>query len=120
MSFEIGPLQPIGGSGPARRVDAVTPGFSLDLARKPAPQQQPAPVDAAVVSLPAHPPVEVREAIGAAAARAAELRAENRELHFRKDQTSGRVIVEVRDLSGNVIRTIPPSKALDVMAGAAI
>jgi FlaG protein len=119
MSFEIGPLQPIGGSGPARRVDAVTPGFSLDLARNPA-QQQPAPVDAAVVSLPAHPPVEVREAIGAAAARAAQLRAENRELHFRKDQTSGRVIVEVRDLSGNVIRTIPPSKALDVMAGAAI
>jgi hypothetical protein len=119
MSFEIGPLQPIGGSGPARRVDAVTPGFSLDRARKPA-QQQPAPVDAAVVALPAHPPVEVREAIGAAAARAAELRAENRELHFRKDQTSGRVIVEVRDLSGHVIRTIPPSKALDVMAGAAI
>lgn len=119
MSFEIGPLQRIGGSGAARRVDAVTPGFSLDLARKPA-QQQPAPADAAVVSLPAYPPVEVREAIGAAAARAAELRAENRELHFRKDQTSGRVIVEVRDLSGNVIRTIPPSKALDVMAGAAI
>jgi hypothetical protein len=118
MTFEIGPLQPIGGSGPARRVDAVTPGFSLDLARKPAQQQ--APADAAVVSLPAHPPVEVREAIGAAAARAAELRAENRELHFRKDQTSGRVIVEVRDLSGNVIRTIPPSKALDIMAGAAI
>jgi hypothetical protein len=118
MSFEIGPLQPIGGSSSARRVDAVTPGFSLDLARKPA--QQAAPVDAAVVSLPASPPVEVREAIGAAAARAAELRAENRELHFRKDQRSGRVIVEVRDLSGNVIRTIPPSKALDVMAGAAI
>jgi hypothetical protein len=118
MSFEIGPLQRIGGSSSARRVDAVTPGFSLDLARKPA--QQPAPVDAAVVSLPASPPVEVREAIGAAAARAAELRAENRELHFRKDQHSGRVIVEVRDLSGNVIRTIPPSKALDVMAGAAI
>jgi FlaG protein len=119
MSFEIGPLQPIGGSSPARRVNAVTPGFSLDLARKPA-QQQPAPVDAAVVSLPAYPPVQVREAIGAAAARAAELRAESRELHFRKDQTSGRVIVEVRDLSGNVIRTIPPSKALDIMSGAAI
>jgi hypothetical protein len=119
MSFEIGPLQPIGGSSSARRVNAVTPGFSLDLARKPA-QQQAAPVDAAVVSLPASPPVEVREAIGAAAARAAELRAENRELHFRKDQLSGRVIVEVRDLSGNVIRTIPPSKALEVMSGAAI
>jgi hypothetical protein len=30
------------------------------------------------------------------------------------------VIVEVRDLEGHVIRTIPPSEALDVMAGAAI
>jgi hypothetical protein len=92
MSFEIGPLQPIGGSSRARRVDALTHDFSL----------------------------EVCEAIGAAAARAAELRAENRELHFRKDRTSGRVIVEVRDLDGNVIRTIPPSHALEVMTGAAM
>jgi hypothetical protein len=30
------------------------------------------------------------------------------------------VIVEVRDLEGNVIGTIPPSKALAVMAGAAL
>jgi hypothetical protein len=117
MSFEIGPLQPIGGSSPAHRVDALTHGISLDLARKSA---QPAPADSALVSLPATPPVEVCEAIGAAAARAAELRAENRELHFREDRTSGRVIVEVRDLDGNVIRTIPPSHALEVMSGAAI
>jgi hypothetical protein len=30
------------------------------------------------------------------------------------------VIVEVRDLEGNVLRTIPPSKALDVIAGGAL
>ena len=118
MSFETGPQQPIRGSGPGRRVDVGTSPFSLDLARRSA--QPPAPADAAIASLPASPPVEVREAIGAAAARAAELVAENRELHFRKNQLSGRVIVEIRDLSGNVIRTIPPSKALDVMAGAVI
>jgi hypothetical protein len=41
-----------------------------------------------LMSLPASPPVEVLQAIGAAAA-ADELRAENRELHFRKDQLSG-------------------------------
>jgi hypothetical protein len=117
MSFEIGPLQPIQRSTPARRPDVVTPGFSLNLARKPAPAPA---ADTAVVSLPASPPAEVRDAIGAAAARAAELRAENRELHFRKDEASGRVIVEVRDLSGNVIRTIPPSHALAVMSGARI
>jgi hypothetical protein len=30
------------------------------------------------------------------------------------------VIVQVRDLAGNVIRTIPPSTALDIMAGAKV
>jgi hypothetical protein len=118
MSFEIGPVQPIGrGTSAARRVDAVTPGFSLDLARRKTETPAPASVSSAV---PAAPPLEVRDAIGAAAARAAELRAENRELHFQKDPTSGRVIVQVRDLAGNVIRTIPPSRALDIMAGAAV
>lgn len=117
MSFEIGPLRPAGGVGATPRT-APTPGFKLDLARRTA---EPAPVrDTAVLSLPASPPPEVLDAVGAAAARAAELRAANRELHFRKDETSGRVIVEVRDLDGNVIRTIPPSEALEVMAGAKV
>jgi hypothetical protein len=119
MSFEIGPLPPIGRGTPARRVDAVTPGFSLDLARRKTETPSPAPASAASV-VPDSPPVEVRDAIGAAAARAAELRSENRELHVHKDATSGRVIVQVRDLAGNVIRTIPPSRALDIMAGAAV
>ena len=30
------------------------------------------------------------------------------------------VVIQVRDLDGNVIRTIPPSKALDVMSGAGL
>jgi uncharacterized FlaG/YvyC family protein len=121
MSFEIGPLQPIGRGNPSvQRVDAVTPGFSLDLARRKTEPPATAQVAQASSHVPEAPPVEVREAIGAAAARAAELRAENRELHFHKDATSGRVIVQVRDLAGNVIRTIPPSRALDIMAGAAV
>jgi FlaG protein len=118
MSFEIGPLPPVGPRIAPRRTEAPTPGFSLDLAR---PAAKPAVIrDSAELSVAASPPPEVREAIGAAAARAAELRAANRELHFHKDEASGRVVVQVRDLAGNVIRTIPPSKALDVMAGAAI
>ena len=28
------------------------------------------------------------------------------------------MVIEVRDLDGNVIKTIPPSKALDIMSGA--
>jgi flagellar protein FlaG len=117
MTFEIGPVPPIQPGG-ARRAAAATPGFSLDLARPAA--KAPAAQDAALLSLPASPPAEVVDAVGAAAARAAELRAANRELHFHKDEASGRVIVEVRDLEGHVIRTIPPSHALDIMAGAAI
>jgi hypothetical protein len=115
MTFEIGPVPPIQPGSAPRRAVAATPGFSLDLAR---PVVRKAPVqDMAVLSLPASPPAEVREAIGAAAARAAELRASNRELHFHKDEKSGRVIVQVRDLEGRVIRTIPPSEALDVTSG---
>ena len=35
------------------------------------------------------------------------------------DDKSGRVIVQVRDLDGHVIRTIPPSEALDILSGGA-
>jgi flagellar protein FlaG len=121
MSFEIGPISPYQATGAIRRTEPATSRFSVDLAR-PAPAA-PAPAhaaDSAELSLPAHPPTEVLDAIGAAAARAAELRADNRELHFSKDEATGRVIVQVRDLEGNVIRTIPPSKALDIMSGAQI
>jgi flagellar protein FlaG len=119
MSFEIGPLPPIGNGYPARRITpAPAAAFSLDLAqRKTAPEHV---RDRAELTLPASPPTEALDAIGAAAERAAELRAQNRELHFRKDEASGRVIVQVRDLAGNVIRTIPPSSALEIMAGASI
>ena len=117
MSFEIGPISPIERGTSARRVSNAAPGFSLDLARATA---KPAPADTAIVALPQSPPEEVRDAVGAAAARAAELRSQNRELHFEKDEHSGRVIIQVRDLAGNVIRTIPPSSALDIMSGAAI
>src|SRR3954471_19113753 len=117
MSFEIGPISPIERGTAARRVSNATPGFSLALARATA--KAPA-ADTAIVALPPSPPEEVRDAVGAAAARAAELRADNRELHFHKDEKSGRVIVQVRDLAGNVIRTIPPSSALEIMSGAAI
>lgn len=124
MSFEIGPISPYQGTGAIRRTEPATSRFTADLARPAAGRagtQSPAPAaDSAELSLPAHPPTEVLDAIGAAAARAAELRADNRELHFHKDEASGRVIVQVRDLEGNVIRTIPPSKALEIMSGAGI
>src|SRR5918999_5864112 len=66
--------------------------------------------------IPATPPPDVLREIQAAGARADELWNARRELHF-EISDSGRVIVQVRDLEGRVIRTIPPSEALDVMSG---
>jgi len=109
MSLEIGgfpPLQPPG--APKRAPDAHPARFA------------PVRVDTAELSFPAFPPEEVRDAIGAAADRADELAAADRELHFSVDDDSGRVVIQVRDLDGHVIRTIPPSEALEVMAGASL
>jgi flagellar protein FlaG len=61
--------------------------------------------------------MEVHEQIKAAEQRYEELRAQQRELHFTHDDTTNRVVVEVRDLEGNVLRTVPPSKALEIIAG---
>ena len=118
MSFEIGPLPPIQPGTPARRAAATpSPGFALALSRAAAPARA---ADSAQVSVPAAPPPQLREEIAMAAMRAQELWNQNRELHFAKDQGSGRLVIEVRDRLGNTIRTIPPSEALDVMAGATL
>jgi hypothetical protein len=113
MSFEIGPLPPIQpGVAPRRTAPAPAVGFAVHLQRASAPAG-----DVAVISLPPSPPPEVLDEVAAARDRAAELAANNRELHFRTDETTGRVIVQVRDLAGNVIRTIPATEALAVMSG---
>jgi FlaG protein len=112
MSLEIGPIgvpHPVSGPAPARPSAAAT-GFSL-------PGASMAAGDSHIAALP---PREVLDAVEVAAGRVDQLAMENRELHFEMDKETGRVIVEVRDLEGNVLRTIPPSKALDVMSGAAL
>ena len=71
-----------------------------------------------VGEVPPAPTPEAREMVDRAAERVDELRAQGRELHFSHDDASNRVVIEVRDLDGNVIKTIPPAKALDIMSGA--
>ena len=116
MSLEIGPLPPIQSGAPARRpVQTPSADFSVALDRATVPARA---VDAAELSVPASPPPDVLDEIGAAADRALELWSANRELHFSKDSAGGRVVIEVRDRAGNTIRTIPPSQALNVLAGA--
>jgi len=116
MSFEIGPLPPIQpGAAPRRSTPTGPADFSAQLARASEPAG-----DVAVISLPPSPPPEVLDEVAAARDRAAELAASNRELHFRTDEETGRVVIQVRDLAGNVLRTIPPSEALAIMTGSPI
>jgi uncharacterized FlaG/YvyC family protein len=71
-------------------------------------------------TMPSRPPAEVLAEMEAASRRYDELRSQQRELHFTRDESRNRVVVEVRDLEGNVVRTIPPSKALEVIAGGSL
>ncbi len=82
-----------------------------------APAPAAAPVTADVI--PASPPPEVQAQVSEALQRAHDLFSENRELHFAKDPETDRIVVQVRDLEGNVVRTVPPSEALEVMTGGA-
>ena len=111
MDLRIGHLNFTPPPAPARqKTGENTPaaGFSLASAR----------VDKAEIGgIPAVPPEDVLRDVDVAAARADELWRDKRELHFAMDEASGRVVVQVRDLDGRVIRTIPPSEALDIMSG---
>jgi hypothetical protein len=112
----------------------IEPNMGLDVAPigppgfRPAPDRAPREPHAAVVedsvtlsqgAIPASPPPEVLEAIDAAGRVARELHEQGRELRFTPPVPGedGRVRVEVRDLDGNVLRTIPPSELLDVASG---
>jgi hypothetical protein len=112
MTFEIGHLTFLGaGAAPAAPARP-----SAEPADRGAPTRPVAGVDASDL-IPAAPPPEVLAEVEAAWERADRLASQNRELHFRRDEQSGRTIIEVRTLDGEVLRTIPPSKLFDVMAG---
>ena len=111
MSLEIGRFSPnlhaaalLRTPAPGRGDAAVKPGAETERAK---------PAD-----IPATPPADVRAQVEEAAKRAAEYAANNRELHFAKDAETGRIVVQVRQLDGRVIRTVPPSHALALMTGA--
>ena len=100
MSMAITPPGGPGGFEPPRRVGATTSNgttFSVDMA-----PAIPAPVTTGIAD---------------AAQRYEELKAQGRELHFRVGE-SGVIVVDVCDLDGNVVRTVPPETALDIIGGA--
>jgi len=108
MTFEIGQL----------RFQPALPAPAVALGAPPAPAAAPAAAQDRTDVIPASPPAEALDEVYGAWMRAGELAAENRELHFAKDAASGRVIIQVRTLDGEVLKTIPPSRGLAVLAGA--
>ena len=105
MDFNLPPVGGVQRTGQAQRTADVRQAASAE------------PVAAVTVdTLPASPPEHLLEEMYDASKVADTLRAQQRELHF-ETVGSGRVVVQVRDLDGNVIRTIPPAGALDVAAG---
>jgi hypothetical protein len=106
MDFNLPPLGGVERAAQAQRAKSV---------QATAPTQPAAAVT--VDTLPASPPDAVLEEMFAAAKVANHLHEQGRELHF-EPLGNGRVIVQVRDLDGNVIRTIAPLKSLEIAAGA--
>ena len=111
MSLEIGRFTPT-----LQSPYSVAPSRPVEAAAQPTSGHTP---DAVVGDVPPAPPAEVRAQVDRAAQIAQDMADRNRELHFMKDQETGRLIIQVRDLNGKVIRTIPPSHALALMSGEA-
>jgi flagellar protein FlaG len=111
MDFNLPPIggaDPSAGRVPASRAPDGKKDFSKVVARE---------SDVRLDAVPGTPPAEVHVEVERASTRYDELQAKGREIHFATDQKSGRLVIEVRDLDGKVIRTIPPSTALDVISG---
>lgn len=71
----------------------------------------------ASAAIPASPPPEVLDAMGAAADAYDRLKTAGRRLHFETDAVTGRVTAQLLDPDGNVVTTLPPSKVLDLASG---
>jgi hypothetical protein len=113
MSFDIPTVAPATPSPAAGSIASRT---------APTGQTVSAAADAAVNvdTLPASPPPEVHDAIAVAAQSYEQLAATNRQLSFRIDDRTGKLTVEVHDLKGKILFTVPASKALDVAAGGSL
>jgi uncharacterized FlaG/YvyC family protein len=116
MSIQLPPTGPQD-TAAASAVRPSSPANAVVQPKTPAPEAVGA---AKNDTMPSRPPAEVLAEMEAASRRYDELRSQQRELHFTRDESANRVVVEVRDLEGNVVRTIPPSKALEVIAGGSV
>jgi hypothetical protein len=108
MSFDIGSV----GRTP-------TPA-AAQASRPSAPASAPAPQAADTVTvdtIPASPPPEVHAAMGVANQAYHNLKAQGAEMRFKVNEATGKLTVEIHDVHGNLLFTVPASTALDVASG---
>jgi len=75
-------------------------------------------VGATTDTIPASPPDEVLQAMGAAAQTYDQLAAQNKQVGFQSSADGSRVQVVVKDLSGNAISSpLPPSHVFNILDG---
>ena len=108
MSFDIGSVG---------RTPATAPSQTARTSA-PAPVQAVHATDTVSVdTIPATPPEEVHAAIGVANQAYHNLKASGTELRFKVNEATGKLSVEVHDVHGNLLFTVPASTALDVASG---
>jgi hypothetical protein len=116
MSSPITPPQGPAAARPPRPAEAARSAAALQGAGKPFASELAVALD----TVPPSPPQEVLEEMASAARNHEALRAQGRELRFSRDEQNGRTRIEVRDRSGNVLKTLSPAQALEVAAGAPV
>lgn len=108
MSFDIGSVGRMPASAPAQSARSSAP----------APSQAAHSADPVTVdTIPASPPPEVHEAMGVANQAYHNLKANGTELRFKINEATGKLSVEVHDVHGNLMFTVPASTALAVASG---
>lgn len=95
----VSPIPPVG--PPARGVTPATSSVTVD-------------------AIPASPPPEVHTAMAVAADAYDKLQAAGREMRFKVDEATGKLRVEVHDVHGNLLFSVPASTALEVAAGGSL
>jgi hypothetical protein len=73
-----------------------------------------------VDTIPASPPDEVYDAMGVANQAYHNLQASGSEMRFKVNEATGKLSVEVHDVHGNLLFTVPSSTALDVASGGSL
>lgn len=117
MSSLIQPYQPPSSPSMTRPVaPAGSARAAVSQAAAPIESESPVALDA----LPSVPPPEVIAQIDTAGANYESLRAQGYEVHYSCDEQSRRTIAELRDATGNVVKTLSPAEAVDLAMGGAV